>query len=204
MKAAMATKRMKPPRLDETPDFETLLAGIDREVAESVRTGRWFTMVGIRVYDDVVRNETDTGSDVVLGRLHRRLAPLIRKTIRQEPSDSRPTDVFQPLGDVFFVIFPGTPADKIYAPLRRIFEAWRLALHEATSHEKVTVQRTYHVGVVSWSPALRATNAKELLGFGTFMVDEAGRRPLDPTVAELLAIPKSAREAVHMATFHWL
>lgn len=201
---AMATKRMKPPRLDETPDFETLLNGIDREIGQSVLTGRWLTMVGIRVYDDIVRNETETESSVVLQRLHRRLAPLIRKTIRQEPSDVRPTDVFQPLGDVFFVIFPATPAEQIYAPLRRILEAWRLALHEAISHEKITVQRTYHVGIVSWSPALRPTHAKELLGFGTFMVDEAGRRPLDPMVAELLSIPKGSREAVHLATFHWL
>jgi len=57
---------------------------------------------------------------------------------------------------------------------------------------------------VSWSPALRPTSGKELLGFGTFMVDEAGRRSLDPTVAELLQIPKVGREAVHMAAFHWL
>ncbi len=200
----MATKRIKPPRLDETPDFETLLAGIEREIASSSKSGQWFTIVGIRVFDDVVFNETETDSGVVMQRLHRRLGPLIRKTIRQEESDVRPSDVFQPLGDVFFVVFPATPAEKVHAPLKRIFEAWRTALHEATTLEKITVQRAYHVGLVSWSPEMRATSAKELLGFGTFMVDEAGRRPQDPNLAQLLAIPKSTREAIHVATFHWL
>jgi hypothetical protein len=200
----MTTKRLKPPRLDETPDFAALLAGIDKEVATAIKTGEWLTIAGIRVFDDVVRNETETPTGVVLGRVHRRLGALVRKTIRQEASDVRPSDVFQPLGDVFFLVFPRTPGEKVYTPLRRIFDAWRLALIEAVGYEKVTIGRTYHVGLVSWSPALRATTGKELLGFATFMVDEAGRRPVDPTLAETLRLPKNAREAVHVASFHWL
>ncbi|MBM3267924.1 MAG: hypothetical protein FJZ01_09775 [Candidatus Sericytochromatia bacterium] len=200
----MPTKRLKPPRLDETPDFDALLAGIEKAVAAAAKSGEWMTIAGIRVFDDVVRNETETSSQVVLGRVHRRLAALIRKTIRQEASDVRPQDVFQPLGDVFFMVFPRTPAEKVNAPLRRIFDAWRLALVEAVGYEKITIQRTYHVGLVSWSPALRETSAKELLGFATFMVDEAGRRPIDPSLHDALRLPKTGRESVHVASFHWL
>jgi hypothetical protein len=200
----MATKKLKPPRLDETPDFGALLAGIESAVAGAIKAGEAMTIAGIRVFDDIARNETGTSSAVVLERVHRRLAALIRKTVRQEASGVRPSDVFQPLGDVFFLVFPRTPAERVYTPLRRILDAWRLALIEAVGYEKLAIARTYHVGLVSWSPANRETTGKELLGFATFMVDEAGRRPIDPSIQDLLRLPKTGKEAVHLAKFHWL
>lgn len=186
--------------VEETPDFSALLEGLDQELALSAQGDYWMTLVGIRVFD------APGGADSTLGQAlaeaHARLPALIVETIRKEATAVRPRDVYMPLGDVFFVIFPSTPEENAIAPLRRILEAWRRALAEASL--ATAVQRTLHIGMVSWGPSIRSTSGRELLAFGAYMVDEAGRHPVDASASVELGIPEGSPERVHLARFRWL
>ncbi len=191
------------PTLTQTPDFSALLKGLEQELQLSVEGNYWISLVGLRVFEASVGDGSAPSPEVVR-RLHDRLPEVIQETIRSEATATRPRDVYMPLGDVFFVVFPGTAEAQVIAPLRRILDAWREALAEASRSEGLELQHTLHIGIVSWCPAVRPTNARELLGFGAFMVDEAGRQAEDTSLHQALGVTNDGTERIHVARFRWL
>ncbi len=192
-----------PEPLERTPDFSALLEGLERELQLSIEGEYWISLVGLRIFETSAKDGSTPPPEVVR-RLHDRLPELIQETIRTEATDTRPRDVYMPLGDVFFVVFPRTPEAKVLPPLRRILDAWREALAKAAGLEGLELRHTLHIGIVSWGPAVRSTNARELLGFGAFMVDEAGRQAEDTSLHQALGVTDDGTERIHVARFRWL
>lgn len=189
----------------QTPDFTPLLGTIDRELVDCAREDGWVTLVGIRVLDQLGEAADAVRARSALALHHGRMAGILKRSVRHRTRTGREPDAFMPMGDVYYVVFPGTSDDLVQVPIQRILQRWHDAAEELAVRERLALERTLAVGVASWHPSRRAVQGQELLAFCTMMIDRASEEegPSDRLVPAGEGTGQ-VHSTLRLATFRWL
>ncbi|MEB3204230.1 MAG: hypothetical protein VKP57_05980 [Candidatus Sericytochromatia bacterium] len=189
----------------QTPDFSPLLATLDRELADCVQESGWVTLVGIQVRDLLGEAADAVRARSALALHHGRMAGILKRSVRHRTRTGREPDAFMPMGDVYYVVFPGTSDDLVQVPIQRILQRWHDAAEELAVRERLALDRTLAVGVASWHPSRRQVQGQELLAFCTMMIDQATGE--DGPSDRLLPAGEGSGQVhstLRLATFRWL
>ncbi|MEB3298309.1 MAG: hypothetical protein VKO21_02335 [Candidatus Sericytochromatia bacterium] len=193
--------------LSRTPasDFSPLLDRLGQELATCRRDESWLTLVGIRVLDRLGEAADSVRARSALALHHGRMAGVLKRSVRFRSRTGRDADAFMPLGEVYYIVFPGTSEELVQVPIQRILQRWHGAAEELAIRERLALERLLAVGVASWHPSRREVQPQDLLAFCTMMIDQASH---EDGVADHLVPEGEGSGQVHttlrLASFRWL